>query len=202
LREPDQWRAGAGSESARSRGAGSGPMRRRLRERGCRRVRSVEFDRIRVTWIDHVRVTERCGRLGHLGRFSRHAGCGADGHAEADRRRRLRPSLSGDGYAGDPIEVRADTVSHFRVRFDVHGSARQLRERRSDSGEFVQVSGAKTSGDSAAISGMNVHVDGTTLTALMIAHATGVKPGQFDISFQLQRVGGAWYVTDMNMNLG
>ena len=60
----------------------------------------------------------------------------------------------------------------------------------------------KASGDSATISGTNVHVAGSTLTALMIAHSTGVQSGQFDISFVVSRISGAWYVTNMNMNLG
>jgi hypothetical protein len=60
----------------------------------------------------------------------------------------------------------------------------------------------KATGDNATISGTNVHVAGSTLTALMIAHSTGVQSGQFDISFQVQRISGAWYVTNMNMNLG
>ena len=60
----------------------------------------------------------------------------------------------------------------------------------------------KASGDSATISGTNVHVAGSTLTALVIAHSTGVQSGQFDISFVVSRISGAWYVTNMNMNLG
>ena len=60
----------------------------------------------------------------------------------------------------------------------------------------------KASGDSATISGTNVHVAGSTLTALMTAHSTGVQSGQFDISFVMSRISGAWYVTNMNMNLG
>jgi len=60
----------------------------------------------------------------------------------------------------------------------------------------------KASGDSATISGTNVHVAGSTLTALMTAHSTGVQSGQLDISFVMSRISGAWYVTNMNMNLG
>jgi hypothetical protein len=35
----------------------------------------------------------------------------------------------------------------------------------------------------------------------MVAHSTGVKPGQFSISFELSRISGAWYVTGLNMDI-
>ena len=60
----------------------------------------------------------------------------------------------------------------------------------------------KATGDSATISGTNIHVDGSTLTALMVAHSTGVQSGQLDISFQESLISGAWYVTNMNLNVG
>ena len=67
-------------------------------------------------------------------------------------------------------------------------------------GTPIRVAAAHVTGTSANVSGTDIHVSGTSLTSLMIAHATGVKPGQFTISFKLSRISGAWYVTDMNMN--
>jgi hypothetical protein len=34
----------------------------------------------------------------------------------------------------------------------------------------------------------------------MIAHSTGVQPGQFTISFKLSQISGARHVTDSSMN--
>lgn len=65
----------------------------------------------------------------------------------------------------------------------------------------VSVTGAHVTGPSATISGSDVHVSGTTLDLLMVAHSTGVKPGQLTIAFDLAHIDGAWYVTDMNMNV-
>lgn len=65
----------------------------------------------------------------------------------------------------------------------------------------ITVATAHVTGTSATVSSTDVHVSGRTLTSLMAAHITGVKPGQFSILFQLSRIRGAWYVTSMNMGL-
>ena len=65
----------------------------------------------------------------------------------------------------------------------------------------IKVVSAPSAGTSQTVSGTEIQVSGTTLTDLMVAHSTGVKPGQLSISFTLSRLGGGWYVTDMNMNV-
>jgi hypothetical protein len=66
----------------------------------------------------------------------------------------------------------------------------------------IRVTGAHVTGPNATISSSEIRVAGTTLHTLMLKHSTGIKPGQFSLSFGLSRVGGAWYVTTMNMNVG
>jgi hypothetical protein len=34
----------------------------------------------------------------------------------------------------------------------------------------------------------------------MLAHGTGLGPGQLSLSFQLIRIRGAWYVTNISLN--
>jgi hypothetical protein len=64
------------------------------------------------------------------------------------------------------------------------------------------VDGVKSTGKTVTINGKDIHVAGTTLTALMVAHSTGIQSGQLDISFELSQIDGSWYVTNMNMNVG
>jgi len=65
----------------------------------------------------------------------------------------------------------------------------------------ISVATAHVTGTNATVSGSDVHLSGTTLDLLMVAHSTGIKPGQLTIAFELSRVDGAWYVTGMNMNV-
>jgi hypothetical protein len=65
----------------------------------------------------------------------------------------------------------------------------------------ITVDKAKVAGASATVDGKDVHVDGSTLTGLMVAHSTGVQPGQLSITFTLTQIGGAWHVTDLNLDI-
>ena len=60
---------------------------------------------------------------------------------------------------------------------------------------------AHIKGTSATVDANDIRVSGTTLMSLMMAHGTGVKPGEVSMSFDLSRIDGAWYVTDMNLQL-
>ncbi|MGF7233941.1 MAG: hypothetical protein ACQSGP_03130 [Frankia sp.] len=65
----------------------------------------------------------------------------------------------------------------------------------------ISVAAPHVTGTSATVSGSDVHVAGTTLDSLIVAHSTGVKQGQLATAFTLSRIDGAWYVTDMNMTI-
>jgi hypothetical protein len=60
---------------------------------------------------------------------------------------------------------------------------------------------AHVTGTSATVGGGDVNVAGKTLNSLIIAHSTGVNGKNFDIGFDLTRMDGKWYVTNMNMNV-
>lgn len=68
-------------------------------------------------------------------------------------------------------------------------------------GTPITVAAVHVNGTSAAVSGSQVRVSGTTLDSLIVAHSAGLKSGQLDISFEFSRVDGAWYVTGWNMNV-
>jgi hypothetical protein len=65
----------------------------------------------------------------------------------------------------------------------------------------ISIPAAHVTGTNATIAGRNIHLSGTTLRSIMAAHSTGIKPGQFTVVFTLSRIDGAWYVTNMNMNV-
>lgn len=66
----------------------------------------------------------------------------------------------------------------------------------------VSVAAAHVTGTTATVSAKDIHVSATTLYSLMMAHSTGVKPGQFTVTFQLAQIHGTWYVSGMNMDGG
>lgn len=69
-------------------------------------------------------------------------------------------------------------------------------------GTPIRVTVPHFTGESVTISAGDVRVAGTTLLVLILRHSTGIKPGQFSMSWVMERIDGAWYATNMNMNLG
>jgi len=65
----------------------------------------------------------------------------------------------------------------------------------------VEVTGPAATGDSATITADKVSVEGQTLDDIVLAHSTGVKPGQAKISFGLTKIKDSWYVTDFHLNI-
>jgi hypothetical protein len=60
---------------------------------------------------------------------------------------------------------------------------------------------ARIKGTSATVDPNDIRVSAATLMSLLMAHSTGVKPGEASMSFDLSRIDGAWHVTDMNLEL-
>lgn len=63
----------------------------------------------------------------------------------------------------------------------------------------VEVAGPAATGDSAKIAADKISVEGKTLDDIVLSHSTGVKPGQTNITFSLQKVKEAWYVTNFDL---
>ncbi len=63
----------------------------------------------------------------------------------------------------------------------------------------LSVTSAQVKGAQATVAGTAVSASGTTLSSLIIAHSTGVTAKSFALSFKLAKLGGGWYVTDLNM---
>jgi hypothetical protein len=86
----------------------------------------------------------------------------------------------------------ARTLTRLHDNFSIDGITPQ---------SSITVGTTQATGTSATVDGKDIQVSGSSLTALMIAHGTNVQSGQFAISFILSRLSGAWYVTNLNMNI-
>lgn len=65
----------------------------------------------------------------------------------------------------------------------------------------VEVAGPAATGDSAKIAADKISVEGKTLDAVVLSHSTGVQPGQTNITFSLQKLEKAWYVTNFDLKI-
>lgn len=65
----------------------------------------------------------------------------------------------------------------------------------------VEVAGPAATGDSAKIAADKISVDGKTLDDIVLSHSTGVQPGQTNMTFSLQKLDEAWYVTNFDLKI-
>lgn len=65
----------------------------------------------------------------------------------------------------------------------------------------VEVAGPAATGDSAKIAADKISVEGKTLDDIVLSHSTGVQPGQTNMTFSLQKLEEAWYVTNFDLKI-
>ncbi len=65
----------------------------------------------------------------------------------------------------------------------------------------VEVAGPAATGDSAKIAADRISIEGKTLDDIVLSHSTGVQPGQTNITFSLQKLKEAWYVTNFDLKI-
>ena len=66
----------------------------------------------------------------------------------------------------------------------------------------VEVTQAPATGDQVEIPADKITVDGQTLEKIVLSHSTGVEEGQLDIKVQSSKIEDAWYVTNLDFNIG
>jgi len=66
----------------------------------------------------------------------------------------------------------------------------------------VRVAEVQATGDEAVVPADKVVVDGQTLDKVILSNSTGLEPGQLDVKMESTRIKGAWYVTNLDFNVG
>ncbi|MGP2436070.1 hypothetical protein [Streptomyces sp. JW3] len=61
---------------------------------------------------------------------------------------------------------------------------------------------ADAAGDKAVFPADQVTIDGKTLEEVIVANSTGVDAGTLDVKIEAGKLDDAWYVTDMDFNIG
>ncbi|MFC8662757.1 hypothetical protein [Streptomyces sp. NPDC057199] len=95
----------------------------------------------------------------------------------------------------DDPEVRQmqDSIGEFRTSF--------MPEPPTDDPK-VEVATVQATGDKAVVPADKVTVEGKTLDKIILSHSTGVEEGQLDVSMESTKIDEAWYVTNLDFNIG
>ncbi|MDQ0772132.1 hypothetical protein QF026_000598 [Streptomyces aurantiacus] len=96
------------------------------------------------------------------------------------------------------------------------GDTPEMRELRDNIGRFttafapelptedpkVEVAAVPVTGDKTVIPAAKVTVDGQPLDKVILSRSTGVEAGQLDVKVESTRIDDAWYVTNLDLNVG
>lgn len=66
----------------------------------------------------------------------------------------------------------------------------------------VRVSPVPVHGNTAVVPAKDIIVSGQPLDKTILSHSTGIKPGQFGASVDATRIGGTWFMTGFDLNVG
>ncbi|WP_331752580.1 hypothetical protein [Streptomyces chartreusis] len=66
----------------------------------------------------------------------------------------------------------------------------------------VQVSQVAATGDTVVVPAEQITVDGQTLHKIILSHSTGVEAEQLDVNVESTKIQDAWYVTNLDLNIG
>ncbi|WP_371673699.1 hypothetical protein OG985_42085 [Streptomyces sp. NBC_00289] len=66
----------------------------------------------------------------------------------------------------------------------------------------VDVAKVPATGGKAVVPADKITVDGQTLDKIILSHSTGVKSGQLDVKVHSTKIDEAWYVTDLDLDIG
>lgn len=66
----------------------------------------------------------------------------------------------------------------------------------------VEVTEATPTGDKATYPADKISIDGQTLADVIVSNSTGLKPDQLNVSVESSKLNDAWYVTNMDFDIG
>lgn len=65
----------------------------------------------------------------------------------------------------------------------------------------VHINGVAPTGSTVTVHANQIVIDGKTLTQIVVSHSTGVTAANLDISFEMAKIAGSWYVGDMTFDV-
>ncbi|WP_328437826.1 hypothetical protein OHA71_12565 [Streptomyces sp. NBC_00444] len=112
--------------------------------------------------------------------------------------------------AADSSPARAGTPSRC------NSNAPEVRQMQKNIGKFrtsfmpepptnnpkVEVATVPVTGDKAMVPADKVTVDGQPLDKIILSHSTGLDSGQLDVKMESTKIADAWYVTNLDFNIG
>ncbi|MFD7500347.1 hypothetical protein [Streptomyces sp. NPDC059850] len=109
---------------------------------------------------------------------------------------------SSPAQVGTPERCSGNAPEVRQMRESVTRFHESFTPKQSPGEPKVEVAKTPATGDKATIPADKITIDGQTLDKVIVSNSTGVKPGQLDVKVESTKIKDAWYVTNLDFNLG
>lgn len=109
---------------------------------------------------------------------------------------------SSPAKVGTPDRCDSNAPEVRKMRENVGKLRTSFTPKKSTGDPKVEVAQAPATGGKVVVPADKVTVDGQTLDKVILSNSTGLKPGQLDVKVESTKIKDAWYVTNLDLNLG
>ncbi|WP_055558144.1 hypothetical protein [Streptomyces sp. NBRC 110028] len=109
---------------------------------------------------------------------------------------------SSPAQVGTPSRCDGNAPEVRKMRENVGKLRTSFTPKQSTGDPKVDVARVPATGDKAVVPADKVTVDGQALDKVILSNSTGLKPGQLDVKVESTKIKGAWYVTNLDFNIG
>lgn len=109
---------------------------------------------------------------------------------------------SSPAEVGTPARCNSDEPDVRQMRESAKRFRASFTPKQASGDPKVDVAKVPATGDKVMVPADKITVDGQTLDKVMLSNSTGLKDGQLDIKVESTKIEDAWYVTNLDMNIG
>ncbi|MEV2211722.1 hypothetical protein AB0H86_09730 [Streptomyces sp. NPDC050997] len=103
---------------------------------------------------------------------------------------------------GSPSMCNSGTPEARKIQENIGKFRTSFTPKPPTSNPKVEVAQVPVTGDKAVIAADKVTIDGQSLDKVILSNSTGVEPGQLDVKVESTKIDDAWYVTNLDFNIG
>ncbi|WSQ07038.1 hypothetical protein OG604_04430 [Streptomyces sp. NBC_01231] len=109
---------------------------------------------------------------------------------------------SSPAEVGSPSKCDSNTPEVRKMQKNIGQIRTSFTPKPPTSNPEVEVAQVPVTGGKAVVPADKVTIDGQSLDKVILSNSTGVKPGQLDVNVESTKIDDAWYVTNLDFNIG
>ncbi|MFF0107743.1 hypothetical protein [Streptomyces hirsutus] len=109
---------------------------------------------------------------------------------------------SSPARAGTPSTCGSDAPEAKRMEELIGGFRESFTPEPPTDDPKVEAARVPATGDKVVVPADRITVDGQTLDKIILSHSTGVDPEQLNVNMEADEIDDAWYVTNLDFDIG